>query len=290
MDNATHNVLEAYKLILENGGKAHAKGSENCNTLLDYHSKKGNFEIVKILVEHGARITENTIKLCSEDTSLYCLIDHADEDMVDESLESLINNDEKPSGFLYYMKNHSLENLTTYGILSCLSKSLQVKNESVCIYILKYALKREDYKVDEFTDEYDHWLINSVEMNSPECVRLLLDFMEKIKFIEDYFTPRIIHLKQYYGPQSRDAIIPDYYLHAAKLNNTEIIKILIEHKVPRTQKSKESLKNALFWAAVRQNAEIIHLLLEYGYERLDIAEEDLALFHIQPDFIKLISK
>ena len=135
MDEAKHDIIEAYQLILENGGKSLAVGSDNCKTLLDYHSMNGNFEIVKVLVEHGARIMLSTLKLCSDFRSLYYLIDHSDEEFITENLELLINNDEKLSGFLYFMKNHSLDILNTYGILSCLSKSLQVKNESVCIYI-----------------------------------------------------------------------------------------------------------------------------------------------------------
>lgn len=51
-----------------------------------------------------------------------------------------------------------------------------------------------------------------------------------------------------------------------------------------------NLKNALFWSAVRGNQEIIHLLLEHGYKKLSLNDEDITTYHIQPYFVQLISK
>ena len=84
MDEVTHTNIEAYKLILENGGRANAKGQGVRNSLLDYHSMKGNFEVVKILVEHGACISKNTLFQCRDYRILCFLIDHAKQKILEK--------------------------------------------------------------------------------------------------------------------------------------------------------------------------------------------------------------
>lgn len=286
MDEAKHTNAEAYKLLLDNGGKARAKGDIDTVSLLDYHAMKGNFEIVKILVDYGARITKNTFYDCKDDRSLYYLIDHAGDFLLEDSLEILINQDTRPSGFIYYFRNHSIKDYFPSYLLKCLSRAFQVKNESVCIFILKNIEISDKINLKDFPEDTEHWLINAVDMNIPECLRLLLEIMEKSHLIEGYFKPK---------PKSRVCFyraieLPDYYLHAAKLNNIEIIKILIEYKVPINHEFDDYYNNALFWSAIHCNSEIIHLLLEYGYEKLDLREDDIGTFHIHPDFVKLISK
>ncbi|EAX93341.1 hypothetical protein TVAG_181340 [Trichomonas vaginalis G3] len=77
MDNSIHTNIEAFELILENGGNANARGKDGFKTILDYHAYEGHFEIVKILAEHGAKITETTFEKCKDYNSFYCLIDNA---------------------------------------------------------------------------------------------------------------------------------------------------------------------------------------------------------------------
>ncbi|EAX84898.1 hypothetical protein TVAG_374910 [Trichomonas vaginalis G3] len=285
MDEVTHTNIEAYKLILENGGRANAKGQGVRNSLLDYHSMKGNFEVVKILVEHGACISKNTLFQCRDYRILCFLIDHAKQKILGKNLESLINNDTRLSGFLYYFRNHSIKNISLNRMLSCLSRALEVRNEGACIYILNNVTITGIEDQECFPKKIDSWLLDAIEMNSAECVKLLLDVLEKSQLTESYFDTI-----QDYKFELDSAADQDYYLHAAKLNNQEIVKILIEHKVPINHNFHNCLNNALFWAAVRGNFEIINLLLEYGYEKLDLQEEDISLFHISPDFVNLISK
>lgn len=121
---------------------------------------------------------------------------------------------------------------------------MKVKNESVCLYILKnFDIQYKD-EFNYFKNDDEHWLINAIEMNSPELVRMLLDIMEKSQLIEHFFDPTdYIQIGRY---DKRRRIVPDYYLRAAKQNNTEIVKILIEHKVPINYDSEDFFKNALF--------------------------------------------
>lgn len=118
---------------------------------------------------------------------------------------------------------------------------------------------------------------------------MLLDVMEKSRMIEHFFEPADIYIFKTGYDRSR-LVVPDYYLRAAKQNNTVVVRLLIEHKVPINYDSEDFFNNALFWAAVRGNADVINLLLEYGYRKIDVQEEDIKLFNANPDLIKLINK
>lgn len=170
MDNSIHTNIEAFELILENGGNANARGKDGFKTILDYHAYEGHFEIVKILAEHGAKITETTFEKCKDYNSFYCLIDNAKTNWLSNNLEVIINRDGRPSGFFYYLETHPLKDISMYDVINCLSKALLVKNESVCIYILRNIEIKDKDDLDYFPDENEHWIVNAVEMNSTELV------------------------------------------------------------------------------------------------------------------------
>ena len=100
---------------------------------------------------------------------------------------------------------------------------------------------------------------------------MLLDVMEKSRMIEHFFEPADIYIFKTGYDRSR-LVVPYYYLRAAKQNNTVVVRLLIEH-------SEDFFNNALFWAAVRGNADVINLLLEYGYRKIDVQEEDIKSFN-----------
>ncbi|EAY02074.1 hypothetical protein TVAG_485090 [Trichomonas vaginalis G3] len=237
LDGATHNNLEAYKLILERGGKAIAKGSGKCKTLLDYHASKGNTEIVKLLLEHGTKVTKYSFNHCKDSKTMNCLIENSEKEQIEDLLEELIEDDKKPSGFLYFTKKYPIKEISLYKLLKCLTKALKVKNEAICIYILNNAVIQDEEDIDSMPDEAYSWLIRAVDINSSFCVKLILAALKTTRYLDGYFDPEEAYCGFYSDNEDNDIepasfVIPDYFLHAAKMNNTEIVKELIKYEVP----------------------------------------------------------
>lgn len=80
----------------------------------------------------------------------------------------------------------------------------------------------------------------------------------------------------------------DCIIEAVKRNQLQMIKEILDKGVVET-KIERNYQNPLFWAVFRRNVDIINFLLQKGFPKMKLTENEIKYYELPADFISLVS-
>lgn len=151
-------------------------------------------------------------------------------------------------------------------ILSLLDKAID-NNAEYAISKIMIGMK-DSYKVNQETDDSKDFIQKVVSNNSVELMSRVI-------------SAGLISIN--------GAIInKPVLLLAAKNNNTEIASLLLENGYLDKDEKTNEMAAAVYAACIRNNYELVSLLLSHGGNRIDIDENIIQLYHIRQDILDLL--